>query len=140
MTNGTPYLHTMTQPIHFNKDGLIPAIAVDAHTKDVLMMAWMNEQALDLTMQTGYVHYWSRSRKQIWRKGETSQHTQHLERITLDCDGDTLLLHVTQKGVACHTGRPSCFYRLWNKTDKTWKNTCEPLIDPRGVYKRKDDR
>jgi phosphoribosyl-AMP cyclohydrolase len=97
--------------VQFNDDGLVPAIAQSAETGAILMMAWMNRETLEKTLQTGEVTYWSRSRKEIWRKGETSGHTQHLVEALIDCDGDALLLKVDQVGPACHTGAPSCFYR-----------------------------
>jgi phosphoribosyl-AMP cyclohydrolase len=89
----------------------VPAIVQDAKTGEVLMMAWMNAQSLRLTLETGDVIYWSRSRKSLWRKGETSGHTQRLVEAHIDCDGDTLLLKVDQTGPACHTGAPTCFFR-----------------------------
>ena len=97
--------------LSLNPEGLIPAIAQQRGTGDVLMMAWMNREALAETLATGRVCYWSRSRGQLWRKGETSGQAQRLVELRLDCDGDTLLLQVEQIGVACHTGRRSCFYR-----------------------------
>jgi phosphoribosyl-AMP cyclohydrolase len=101
----------LNEVLHFNADGLIPAIAQEAETGTVLMMAWMNAEAVAETLATGRVCYWSRSRAKLWRKGETSGHEQHLVDFRIDCDGDTILLTVTQKGPACHTGRPNCFYR-----------------------------
>lgn len=95
--------------ITFNKDGLIPVIAQDATNGDVLMMAWMNEEALHLTQTTGRATYWSRSRQELWVKGETSGHTQEVVSLWLDCDGDTILMKVNQVGAACHTGTRSCF-------------------------------
>jgi len=95
----------------FDANGLVPAIAQDAGTGDVLMMAWMNAQSLRATLETGEVTYWSRSRSKLWRKGETSAHTQRLIEAYVDCDGDTLLLKVEQAGPACHTGAPVCFFR-----------------------------
>jgi phosphoribosyl-AMP cyclohydrolase len=97
--------------VAFNEDGLVPAIAQSAATGAVLMLAWMNRDTLERTLQTGEVTYWSRSRGEVWRKGATSGHTQHLVEAWVDCDGDTLLLKVDQIGPACHTGAPSCFYR-----------------------------
>jgi phosphoribosyl-AMP cyclohydrolase len=97
--------------VSFNADGLVPAIAQQHDTGEVLMMAWMNRAAIDETLTTGRVCYYSRSRAGLWRKGETSGQVQHLEELRIDCDGDTLLLLVDQTGVACHTGRRSCFYR-----------------------------
>jgi phosphoribosyl-AMP cyclohydrolase len=95
----------------FDANGLVPAIAQDAKSGDVLMLAWMNAESLRLTLQTNEVTYWSRSRKSLWRKGETSGHTQRLVEAYVDCDGDTLLLKVEQMGPACHTGAPACFFR-----------------------------
>jgi phosphoribosyl-AMP cyclohydrolase len=97
--------------VKFNDDGLVPVIAQSAPTGAVLMVAWMNRDTLERTLHTGEVTYWSRSRQEIWRKGETSGHTQHLVEAWIDCDGDALLMKVDQAGPACHTGAPSCFYR-----------------------------
>jgi len=97
--------------IRFNEDGLVPAIAQQADTGEVLMMAWMNRDAVVETLSTGRVCYWSRSRKGLWRKGETSGQAQHLKEFRIDCDGDTILALVHQEGVACHTGRRACFFR-----------------------------
>jgi len=96
--------------IDWNKNPLIPAIAQDATTNEVLMLAYMNEEALNLTLSTGYAHYFSRSKQRIWKKGESSGHTQEIVDVLLDCDGDTIVLKINQKGVACHTGRRSCFF------------------------------
>ncbi|MBP7252226.1 MAG: phosphoribosyl-AMP cyclohydrolase [Alphaproteobacteria bacterium] len=97
--------------VQFDSQGLVPAIAQDAKTGQVLMLAWMSAEALTLTLQTGDVTYWSRSRQALWRKGVTSGHLQDLQSIALDCDGDALLLQVNQTGPACHTGAPSCFFK-----------------------------
>lgn len=97
--------------IAFDKDGLVPAIAQQHDTGEVLMMAWMNRDAVRETLATGRVCYWSRSRARLWRKGETSGQVQALQELRVDCDGDTLLLLVDQQGVACHTGRRNCFFR-----------------------------
>ena len=94
----------------FGSDGLLPAVAQQYDTGEVLMLAWMNRAALSETLATGHVCYWSRSRARLWRKGETSGHVQHLRELRLDCDGDALFLLVEQTGPACHTGRASCFY------------------------------
>ncbi len=91
--------------------GLIPAVVQDAHTGQVLMVAWMNTEALHLTLATGETHFWSRSRRRLWHKGETSGNIQRIKEIRVDCDGDVLLVLVEQTGVACHTGQRSCFYR-----------------------------
>lgn len=96
--------------LRYDQNGLIPAIAQDAETGDVLMMAWMNAESLARTMETGRVTYWSRSRAEFWEKGATSGHTQKLVELRVDCDRDTLLMQVEQVGAACHTGRRSCFF------------------------------
>jgi len=96
--------------IDWTKHKLLPAIAQDATTGDVLMLAYMNEEAYNLTLQTGFAHYFSRSKQRIWKKGEESGHTQKVLDLLIDCDADTILLKVEQKGVACHTGRKSCFF------------------------------
>src|SRR5688572_28235981 len=98
-------------PLKYGPDGLIPAIVQDAASKRVLMMAWMNDASLRMTIQTGRMHYWSRSRQQLWSKGETSGHVQRVVRFSVDCDADTLLFEVEQTGGACHTGYASCFFR-----------------------------
>lgn len=97
--------------VKFSEDGLVPVIAQSQSTGQVLMLAWMNRHTLEETLSTGHVTYWSRSRKQVWRKGETSGNTQRLIEAWVDCDGDTLLLKVDQLGPACHTGAPTCFFR-----------------------------
>lgn len=97
--------------VKFDEKGLIPAIVQDADSLDVLMLAYMNEESLRLTLETGETHFWSRSRQCLWHKGETSGHIQEVRDVRLDCDSDTLLIKVAQHGKACHTGRWSCFYR-----------------------------
>lgn len=97
--------------IKFNPDGLVPAVVQHAATGQVLMVAWMNAEALALTRQTGEAHFWSRSRREIWRKGATSGALMRVQRILVDCDGDTLLVQAVPAGPACHTGAESCFYR-----------------------------
>ncbi len=99
----------------FNEDGLVPVIAQDHTSGAVLMLAWMNRATLETTLKTGDVTYWSRSRKQVWRKGETSGHVQKLMEASLDCDGDAVLLKVAQTGPACHTGNDVCFFRRLSK-------------------------
>ncbi|MEQ1753647.1 MAG: phosphoribosyl-AMP cyclohydrolase [Micropepsaceae bacterium] len=99
------------QNVKYDASGLVPAIAQDAKDGKVLMLAWMNREALNLTLETGQVTYWSRSRRSLWRKGETSGHVQQLVGAWIDCDGDALLLSVEQTGPACHTGERSCFFR-----------------------------
>ena len=96
----------------FDAGGLLAAIVQDADTGEVLMLAWMNAEALQQTINTGRAVYWSRSRKELWRKGDTSGHEQHVAEIRIDCDQDAVLLKVRQTGAACHTGRRSCFYRI----------------------------
>ena len=97
--------------VAFNADGLVPAIAQDAETGEILMMAWMNRASLEETLATGRACYWSRSRQSFWRKGDTSGHVQTVKCLQLDCDGDTIVMQVEQIGAACHTGERSCFYR-----------------------------
>jgi phosphoribosyl-AMP cyclohydrolase len=116
----------------FDKAGLIPAIAQQHDTGEVLMVAWMNRDAILETLRTGQVVYWSRSRQALWRKGETSGQTQALKDFRIDCDGDTLLLLVDQKGVACHTGRRNCFYRAVR--DGHLETIAEVEIDPAKLY------
>ncbi len=98
-------------PLKFDERGLIPAVVQDAATLEVLMVAWMNEESLRLTLETGETHFWSRSRRELWHKGATSGNVQRARQIRYDCDGDTLLLLVEPAGPACHTGEKSCFYR-----------------------------
>ena len=118
----------------WNADGLLPAIAQQFDSGEVLMLAWMNREALDETLVTGRVCYWSRSRQALWRKGESSGQVQMLKQLRLDCDGDTLLLKVDQTGPACHTGRRDCFY---NRVDgDRLVVDQEPLIDPSELYRK----
>ncbi|MGR4068229.1 phosphoribosyl-AMP cyclohydrolase [Halomonas sp. LR3S48] len=120
--------------VRFNDDGLIPAIAQQHDSGEVLMMAWMNREALEETLASGRVCYWSRSRGKLWRKGESSGQQQHLRGASLDCDGDTLLLKVEQTGPACHTGRRSCFYLALDGNEA--RIDSEPLIDPDTLYRK----
>jgi phosphoribosyl-AMP cyclohydrolase len=103
-------LSEVTNQLGFDSRGLVPVITQDASSKEVLMLAWMNKAAFSETLTTGYVTYWSRSRNQLWVKGETSGHTQELVSLSIDCDGDAILCQVNQTGAACHTGRKHCFY------------------------------
>jgi phosphoribosyl-AMP cyclohydrolase len=96
----------------FDEKGLIPAVVQDAENGEVLMVAWMNEEAVKKTLESGRTWFWSRSRKEMWRKGDTSGHVQHVREVRYDCDGDTLLVKVIQEGAACHTGERSCFHRV----------------------------
>lgn len=120
--------------IKWNDAGLVPAIAQEASSGKVLMMAWMNRESLALTVKEGRAIYWSRSRQKLWRKGEESGHTQLLKDIRMDCDNDVILLSVEQLGgIACHTGRHNCFYRQLE--DGHW-NVVEPVLkDPDEIYK-----
>jgi phosphoribosyl-AMP cyclohydrolase len=119
--------------LKFDADGLLPAIAVDDHSGAVLMVAWVNLEAFQTSMTTGFVHYFSRSRQQLWQKGESSGHTQAIQSVHLDCDGDVLLFRVRQAGgIACHTGRASCFYRQLK--DGAWVETQSILKDPAEIY------
>ena len=108
--NTTFELNEIIDSLVFNEQGLIPVITQDATSKDVLMFAWMNKEALQQTIECQQMVYWSRSRNQFWKKGETSGHTQKLVSMSFDCDGDVILCEVVQVGAACHTGRPDCFY------------------------------
>lgn len=118
--------------IKFGPDGLVPAIAQQYDSGQILMLAWMNREAVRITLQEGRVCYWSRSRARLWRKGETSGQIQLLRELRLDCDGDTVLLLVDQQGVACHTGRRSCFFRVWREGG--WAVIAEPQIPPELLY------
>lgn len=118
--------------LKYNQDGLIPAIAQQYDTHEVLMMAWMNKASIEETLTTGRVCYWSRSRQAFWRKGESSGQVQMLKEFRVDCDSDTLLLLVDQTGPACHTGRRTCFYQL--AEGEKLKVDSEPLIDPKELY------
>jgi phosphoribosyl-AMP cyclohydrolase len=120
--------------IKWDDRGLIPVVVQDKNTKQVVMVAYMNSEALDLTVKTGKAHYYSRSRQQLWLKGETSGHIQEVHAIYLDCDNDTLLLLVDQTVAACHTGYFSCFYRKW---DGDWKVVGEKIFDEKAVYGEK---
>ena len=122
--------------LRFDKgSGLLPAIVQDYKTNEVLMMAYINEQAWQKTIETGKAHYWSRSRNKLWLKGETSKHFQVIKEILVDCDEDTVVFKVEQMGgAACHTGHRSCFFRRVEGEDFTVKD--EPVFDPREVYKR----
>ncbi|GAB6053709.1 phosphoribosyl-AMP cyclohydrolase [Magnetospira thiophila] len=118
--------------LKYNADGLIPAIAQQHDTGEVLMMAWMNKASIEETLQTGHVCYWSRSRSKFWRKGESSGQVQHLKEMRWDCDGDTLLLLVDQLGVACHTGRRNCFFLAWR--DGKTQIISDPEVSPEDLY------
>lgn len=124
--------------VDWNADGLVPAIAQDAGNGDVLMLAWMSRESLARTLTEGEAVYWSRSRGRLWKKGEQSGHVQRVADIRLDCDGDTILLKVDQAGgIACHTGRRSCFYR--SLADERWESVEPVLEDPELIYKESGD-
>ena len=120
--------------VKWNEAGLVPAIAQDDKTGENLMVAWMNRDALQETVETNRAVYWSRSRQRIWRKGEESGHQQIVSEVRLDCDADVILLKVEQKGgIACHTGRQNCFYQVY--TDGQWQSVDPVLKDPADIYK-----
>jgi phosphoribosyl-AMP cyclohydrolase len=118
--------------IRFDAEGLVPAIAQQHDSGEVLMLAWMNRESVGATLSEGRACYWSRSRAKLWRKGETSGQVQYLRELRIDCDGDAVLLLVEQQGVACHTGRRSCFFRAWRDGD--WTVIAEPEIPPEELY------
>ena len=120
--------------VRWDSDGLVPVISQEASTHQVLTLAWMNSEALQLTVETGHAVYWSRSRQKLWRKGEESGHQQQVKSIRLDCDNDAVLLQVVQKGgIACHTGRHHCFYQQLE--NGRWQSTEPVLKDPKEIYK-----
>ena len=122
--------------IKWDSDGLVPVIAQDYKTNKVLMFAWMNEEALELTQKNKKAFYWSRSRKKIWEKGEESGHTQNVREIRLDCDGDVILIKIEQvENIACHTGRETCFYQKLD--DKgIWVTDDVVIKEPKDIYKK----
>ncbi len=123
----------MLSEVHFDRDGLIPVIVQEEATNDVLMLAFMNEEALQRTLETGLVHFWSRSRQKLWQKGETSGHVQEVVSLHVNCEGNSLLLRVHQRGdAACHDGYHSCYYREW--TGEAWEVDQPRLFDPAKVY------
>jgi phosphoribosyl-AMP cyclohydrolase len=123
--------------LKFNSDGLIPAIIQEKSTGRVLMMAWMNRASLESTIATGKTHFWSRSRKKFWMKGESSGHTQAVRDVSFDCDGDTLLIQVEQIGAACHEGYKSCFFRYVESDGKQSRITEPQLQTPDQIYGKK---
>lgn len=126
-------LDNLLKPIKWDANGLVCAIAQDFETKRILMVAWMNAEALTQTARTGFAHYYSRSRQKQWMKGEESGHTQKVHQIRLDCDGDAIILLIQQNGgIACHTGRESCFYQVWQ--DGEWQNQDPVLKNECDIY------
>lgn len=123
--------------LKFNADGLVPAIIQDAANGRVLMMAWMNRESVEKTVETGKTWFWSRSRKKFWMKGESSGHTQNVKDIAFDCDGDTLLIQVEQTGAACHEGYRSCFFRSASEDPDGFKITEQQLKTSAEIYGKK---
>ena len=127
--------------VKWDDAGLVPVIAQEASTQDVLMFAWMNREALQQTIATGHAVYWSRSRKRLWHKGEESGHVQHVHEVRLDCDEDVVLLKVEQVGgIACHTGRHSCFFQKFERSEGStdageWVSVDPVIKDPEHIYK-----
>jgi phosphoribosyl-AMP cyclohydrolase len=124
------------ETVAWNSDGLVPAVAQDAASGEVLMLAWMDREALTRTVESGEAHYWSRSRKKLWRKGETSGHVLRVIEVRIDCDADVVLLRVESvKGIACHTGRRRCFFRRLDTIagETRWVETDPVLADPGSV-------
>lgn len=132
----TENMMSLVAQLKFDQNGLIPAITRDAVNGEVLMMAFMNAEAVERTLKTGKVHYYSRSRRQLWMKGESSGHVQTVREIRFDCDADCLLLSVEQEGAACHTGHRSCFYRIWE--DQGGRCDGEKRVDTAAIYGRAD--
>jgi phosphoribosyl-AMP cyclohydrolase len=127
-------MNAWLEKLSWNDDGLVPAIAQEAATGQVLMLAWMNREALEKTLDEGVAFYWSRSRSALWRKGEQSGHVQKVQEVRLDCDNDAILLSVEQVGgIACHTGRHSCFYNLFREDG--WVETDPVLKSPEEIYR-----
>jgi phosphoribosyl-ATP pyrophosphohydrolase/phosphoribosyl-AMP cyclohydrolase len=126
----------LTAQVKFDSQGLVPAIVQDYDTGEVLMMGYMNADALRLTEETGKTHFFSRSRNKMWLKGESSGHLQYVKAIHLDCDGDTVLIRATQHVAACHTGYKSCFFRRWRPEKQDWVEEGERLFDPESVYSK----
>jgi len=127
-------LDAVVAALKFDTHDLIPAVVQDAESGEVLMVAWMNVESLKATVRTGKTHFWSRSRKTVWTKGESSGHTQRVVTVSTDCDKDTLLVRVKQTGGACHTGYRSCF--SWHLRNSQWVEEGQKLFDPDQVYRK----
>jgi phosphoribosyl-AMP cyclohydrolase len=138
MQMGTPScdnLEQIVKGLKYDSAGLIPAVIVDVHTKQVLMVAYMNDQSLLATLRTGRTHFWSRSRKKYWMKGEESGHVQQVKAVYTDCDMDTVVIEAEQSGAACHDGYFSCFYRRLSPAGQ-WEVVAKKAFDPGQVYKK----
>lgn len=137
--SGSTAVNAWLDSLVFDENGLIPGITQDATTNKVIMFAFLNRESLAETLRTGNATYWSRSRGRLWRKGEESGHVQRIKELRLDCDGDVVLLRVDQVGgIACHTGRERCFYRLLQNDDAgtpVWVETDPVLKDPESIYR-----
>lgn len=125
---------SLADRVKFDANGLVPAIIQDFDTGEILMMGYMNDESLRLTEKTGKTHFYSRSRKKLWLKGETSGHVQHVKGIFIDCDGDTILVKATQAVAACHTGYKSCFFKRWCPQSQSWVEEGVKVFEPDQVY------
>ena len=135
----TTQQNALLNAVKWDANGLVCAIAQDAHTQRVLMVAWMNAEALEQTVATGFAHYYSRSRQKQWMKGEESGHTQQVHELRLDCDGDAIVMQIEQKGgISCHTGRQSCFYQVWR--DGAWHTVDAVLKNEADIYGNSKDK
>ena len=132
----TTEMQVFLDAVKFDKDGLVPAIAQDAETGKVLMLAYMNRESLEITLKERKMCYWSRSRKELWRKGATSGNTQDVKEILIDCDGDALVFKITQTGGACHTGYESCFFRKV-EDDGSFEIVDKLMFDAEEAYRKK---
>ena len=129
-------MDSIIDSIQFEKsaDGLVPAVVQDEQTKDVLMMGFMNRAALEKTLETGHVTFWTRSRQKLWTKGETSGNVLRFVALRVNCNDDSLLIMARPVGATCHTGHPSCYYREVRAVDEDWRTVTEPQFDPNDVY------
>ena len=135
----TTQQNALLNAVKWDAHGFVCAIAQDVHTQRVLMVAWMNAEALEQTVATGFAHYYSRSRQKQWMKGEESGHTQQVHELRLDCDGDAIVMQIEQKGgISCHTGRQSCFYQVWR--DGAWHTVDAVLKNEADIYGNSKDK